>query len=107
MVEWAELTVCGDPFLDEIVAALRDASIEVQLSDPVGAAYGGSTPGRSTHSRFGQRVATNKVIWVPRSALDRAQSTLREIFEGAEEAAVRESGASPASEPDEPDEEDG
>jgi hypothetical protein len=86
-MEWVELTVSNGHFLDEITAALRDAQIELRLSDPI------SQPQRGVRTTFGVRQSESQVIEVPRERLAEAQALLREIFDDAEAAAVRESGA--------------
>lgn len=86
-VDWAELTTSNGHFLDEITAALRDARIELRLSAPVEA------PERGARTSFGVAIDKSKVIEVPRDRLADAQALLREIFDDAEAAALRESGA--------------
>jgi len=88
-MDWAQLTVSDGHFLDEITATLRDAHIELRLTDPV------ELPQRGARTRFGQQATKAKVIEVPRADLAQAQALMQEIFSNAEEAALRESGAAP------------
>jgi len=87
MTDWAELTISNGHFLDEITAALRDAQIELRLSAPLEA------PERGARTSFGVAIDKSKVIEVPRDRLADAQALLREIFDDAEAAALRQSGA--------------
>ena len=54
MVDWVELTISDGHFLDEITAALRDANIELRLTEPV------ERPQAGVRTRFGQRAARQK-----------------------------------------------
>jgi hypothetical protein len=85
--DWVELTISNGHFLDEITAALRDARIELRLSAPLEA------PERGARTSFGVAIDKSKVIEVPRDQLADARALLREIFDDAEAAALRQSGA--------------
>ncbi len=87
ITEWSSLTVSDGHFLDEITAALRDAGIEYRLSEPV---YAGQPV---AYTRFGQRASNAKAIEVADESLPAARAIVAEIYNGAEEAARRESGA--------------
>ncbi|MGZ3427247.1 MAG: hypothetical protein ACXVCV_11395 [Polyangia bacterium] len=87
MAGWSSLTVSDGHFLDEITAALRDAGIEYRLSEPV---YAGQPV---AYTRFGQRGSDAKAIEVAAESLVSARAMVAEIYDGAEEAARRESGA--------------
>jgi hypothetical protein len=87
MAEWTSLTVSDGHFLDEITAALRDAGIEYRLSEPVHAGQ------PVAYTRFGQRSSDAKAIEVAAESLASARAIVAEIYDGAEEAARRESGA--------------